>query len=402
MRRDLILPLAFMALLLIMAEPMHAQSVDSRIRVATFNVSLNRSGAGDLEKELAADSQQASRIAAVIRHIRPDILLLNELDFSAQTNNAKLFHDNYLANPQTDLLGGSAIHFKYLYSGPVNTGVSSQMDLNANGNTDDPEDAFGFGRFPGQYGMAAYSCFPILEKDVRTFQNFLWAQLPRPLRPYLPDGTTYYSDQVWPKLRLSSKSFWDIPIVSPLGKIHVLASHPTPPAFDGPEDRNGCRNHDEIMLIKHYIDNEHTLIDDAGIHGGLPNSEPFVVLGDLNSDPVDGGSRPEAISLLLNHNRVCQVSPPISQGAKAASSSQGGMNRQHKGDPQFDTGDFSDNSVGNLRVDYVLPSNDFRVVESGVFWPSSDELPLQFRQAFKDCINASDHRLVWADIQLPK
>jgi len=30
--------------------------------------------------------------------------------------------------------------------------------------------------------------------------------------------------------------------------IHILASHPTPPVFDGVEDRNGRRNHDEIRL----------------------------------------------------------------------------------------------------------------------------------------------------------
>jgi hypothetical protein len=28
----------------------------------------------------------------------------------------------------------------------------------------------------------------------------------------------------------------------PAGPIHILASHATPPVFDGPEDRNGLRN----------------------------------------------------------------------------------------------------------------------------------------------------------------
>ena len=34
---------------------------------------------------------------------------------------------------------------------------------------------------------------------------------------------------------------------------HLLASHPTPPVFDGDEDRNGKRNHDEVRLIADYI-----------------------------------------------------------------------------------------------------------------------------------------------------
>ena len=36
-------------------------------------------------------------------------------------------------------------------------------------------------------------------------------------------------------------------------KIHFLVSHPTPPVFDGPEDRNGRRNHDEIRLWADYV-----------------------------------------------------------------------------------------------------------------------------------------------------
>ncbi len=55
-------------------------------------------------------------------------------------------------------------------------------------------------------------------------------------------------------LRLSSKSHWDIPLQIGGAIVHVLTAHPTPPVFDGPEDRNGCRNHDEIRLWSDYID----------------------------------------------------------------------------------------------------------------------------------------------------
>ena len=35
--------------------------------------------------------------------------------------------------------------------------------------------------------------------------------------------------------------------------VHFLVSHPTPPTFDGAEDRNGTRNHDEIRFWADYI-----------------------------------------------------------------------------------------------------------------------------------------------------
>ena len=103
-----------------------------------------------------------------------------------------------------------------------------------------PQDAYGYGRFPGQYGMALLSRYPILEDQARTFQTLKWSAMPGALRP-----RGYYPDDVWRHLRLSSKSHWDVPIGVGMREdgfvVHALCSHPTPPAFDGEEDRNGCR-----------------------------------------------------------------------------------------------------------------------------------------------------------------
>lgn len=54
-------------------------------------------------------------------------------------------------------------------------------------------------------------------------------------------------------LRLSSKSHWDLPDYVGDRVVHVLAAHPTPPVFDGPEDRNGLRNADEIRFWADYV-----------------------------------------------------------------------------------------------------------------------------------------------------
>ena len=53
--------------------------------------------------------------------------------------------------------------------------------------------------------------------------------------------------------------------------IHTLVSHPTPPVFDGPEDRNGTRNHDEIRLWSDYVlpSRSGYIYDDEGERGGL-------------------------------------------------------------------------------------------------------------------------------------
>ncbi|MDQ3106173.1 MAG: GAF domain-containing protein, partial [Actinomycetota bacterium] len=57
-----------------------------------------------------------------------------------------------------------------------------------------------------------------------------------------------YSQAERDVLRLSSKSHWDVTLNIGGTLVHALVSHPTPPVFDGTEDRNGKRNHDEIRF----------------------------------------------------------------------------------------------------------------------------------------------------------
>ncbi|MEY4567176.1 MAG: hypothetical protein RLY14_2146, partial [Planctomycetota bacterium] len=358
--------------------------------------SFSKDESDGLIKELERDSQQAKRIAAVLRVVRPDIVLLNEFDYSPNHVAETLFSEKYLAAPQ-GAIAGEPIEYRYRYSADVNTGEPSGLDLDNNGKTDDPNDAWGFGKYPGHYGMLLLSKYPIRASEIRSFRKFLWSELPGAKRPSDPDtGQSYYSDEVWKQLRLSSKSHWDVPIDTPHGVIHLLCSHPTPPAFDGPENRNGNRNHDEIRLWKEYIENQNAsfLIDDAGKRGGLSEGRPFVIAGDLNADPIDGDDQGEAIKQLLQSPMVNASTTPRADGGKESAQRQGKKNSEHKGDPAEDTSDFNDRNPGNLRVDYVLPSIHFKITRSGIFWPT-----------FKQCMpidpnwmSASDHRLVWIDI----
>jgi endonuclease/exonuclease/phosphatase family metal-dependent hydrolase len=370
------------------------------VRVATYNASLNRATEGKLTEDLNSQAFQIRAVAAVVRDVQPDILLVNEIDFSSQNDNAALLEQNFFAASNPDDLGGLGWSMPFHFSAPVNTGIPSGMDLNNNGQHGEAEDAFGFGQFPGQYGMAIFSRFEIDVNRATTLQRFLWSNLPSPQKPQ-QGGNPFYAEAIWSKLRLSSKSFWDLPIKTPQGTLHLLASHPTPPAFDGLEDRNGCRNHDEIKLIHLYIESSEVLRDDQGQPVRFSDHSPFVILGDLNSDPRDGNSRSEAIRSLLSHPQISQFPAPRSLGATTAARDQGAANQYHQGDPAEDTADFSDHEVGNLRADYVLPSKHCQPFANGVVWPDLSSINPNKREAVKLLMDASDHHMVWVDIKMP-
>lgn len=369
----------------------HARKPDMDVRFATFNASLNRTADGELARDLSTRTNvQAQNVAETIQRTRPDVVLINEFDYAP--GNEDLFRDNYLAVSQR---GAAPIDYPYAYLAPSNTGIPSGHDLNNDGRVGGPDDAFGFGLFPGQYGMVVYSRYPIAEEDVRTFQLFRWQDMPGNLLP-----TDYYSPAEQADLRLSSKSHWDVPIEVGTKTVHLLAAHPTPPTFDGPEDRNGRRNHDEIRFWADYVGSPKQsayIYDDQGVTGGLKPGERFVIVGDYNADPLDGDSRDGAINQLLQHHRI-NVSSPTSVGGVEQSALQGGVNLQHRGDPALDTADFSE-PPGNLRVDYVLPSRGMQIRDAAVFWPASTD-PL-FRLVGTYPFPTSDHRLVWVDVKLP-
>lgn len=77
----------------------------------------------------------------------------------------RLFQDDYLSVAHN---GAAPIDYPYSYVAPVNTGVPSGLDLDNSGSVGGPNDAFGFGFFPGQYGMVVYSKYPIDQAAVRT------------------------------------------------------------------------------------------------------------------------------------------------------------------------------------------------------------------------------------------
>ena len=365
------------------------------VRFATFNASLNRSNQGDLVSDLSTpDNAQAKVIAETIQRTRPEVLLLNEFDYDASGEAARLFQENYLSVPQN---GAEPIVYGYAFSAESNTGIPSGVDLDNSGDVGGPNDAFGFGFFPGQFGMQVYSQHPIDFANVRTFQKFLWKDMPGAMLPVDPaTSESYYSDEALAVFRLSSKSHWDVPVVIDGHTVNFLVSHPTPPVFDGPEDRNGTRNFDEIRFWSDYVNGAGYMYDDAGHQGGW-SGDYFVIAGDQNSDPLDGDSIPGSAQLLLNNARVNATMTPSSLGAVEQNGLQAGANLSHLSDPANDTADFNDNPApGNLRADYVLPSANLDIVASGVFWPDASDPLFSLVGTFP--FPGTDHRLVWVDV----
>ncbi|MCI2418711.1 endonuclease/exonuclease/phosphatase family protein [Saccharopolyspora sp. K220] len=366
-------------------------SATEPVRFATFNASLNRATEGELLADLSTpDDPQAREVAEIVQRVRPDVLLLNEFDYVEGGAAVDAFRVNYLARGQS---GADPIEYPHAYSAPVNTGVPSGMDLDNDGTIGGGNDAYGFGAFPGQYGMVVLSKYPI--GQVRTFQLFRWADLPGarlPDDPATPQPADWYSPDELRSLRLSSKSHWDLPIDVDGRTVHFLTSHPTPPTFDGAEDRNGLRNQDEIRFWADYVTPGRSAYtyDDAGNSGGLAPGARFVIAGDQNSDPLDGDST--GARQILGAPRVLDPLPG-SAGAVEASRTQGGANENHRGIPYFDTADFNDEAPGNIRVDYVLPSAPLIPLRAGVFWPTSDDELARLN-------DTSDHHLVWTDLLL--
>lgn len=403
MPKSVIAVVSSLMLLALAVVPAGAQASPEPVRFATFNASLNRNSDGQLVDDLSTTTNlQAKTVAEIIQRTRPDVLLINEFDFVEGGLAADLFQDNYLSVSQG---GADPIDYPYHFVAPSNTGIPSGFDLNNNGVIGGPDDAFGFGFFPGQFGMAVFSKYPIDDDAVRTFQLFLWKDMPAALLPDdpgTPEPADWYSEAELEVFRLSSKSHWDVPIQIGARQVHFLVSHPTPPVFDGPEDRNGKRNHDEIRFWADYVTPGPAsayIYDDDGVSGGLKPGSMFVIAGDQNSDPLDGDSIPGSIQQLTEHQLVNTQVTPDSEGAAEASALQGGANLTHQSDPRFDTADFADGAPGNLRADYVLPRVNLRIQDAGVFWPTQADPLSSLTGVFP--FPSSDHRLVWVDVNVP-
>ncbi|MGB7240457.1 MAG: endonuclease/exonuclease/phosphatase family protein, partial [Sulfitobacter sp.] len=236
------------------------------LRVASYHTELKRDGPGLLMRDILRDKDpQLGAIYRVLTITNPDVVVLQGFDYDL--TGAAL-------NAFADRLGTDGPYYPYRFANRPNTGMPTVLDMDGDGRLGGPGDAQGFGRFSGQGGMAILSKHPILEDEVQDFSAVAWRELPGALLPVTDDNAPFPSAGAQAIQRLSSVAHWVVPIELPdKARIDLLAFHATPPVFDGPEDRNGKRNHDEIIFWNHFLNG----------HIGTRPAGPFVVLGVANT-----------------------------------------------------------------------------------------------------------------------
>lgn len=282
---------------------------------------------------------------SLITTSRPDILALQSFDYD---------HGGFALAALQDLLAEAGWPMPHHFARAPNSGVMSDHDLNGDGRTHDPQDAQSYGWFAGQDGMAVLSRTPFQADTAKSFTKLLWQDLDWARLP-TKDGQVFPSAQAMAVQRLSSKAHWQVAVDGPHGPVTLLTSHHSTPVFDGPEDRNGLRNADELRLWHRQLEY---------LTGA------FVLLGNFNLDPERGQGRHEVIQDLLSDPRL--------QDPRPAS----------KDDPA--TARFG-GAIGDLRVSYVLPARCIKVAQTGINWPDPPPKP---------DIRWSRHGLVWVDMDL--
>ena len=257
----------------------------------------------------AGTSPDLAVASAAIAALEADLLVLSGFDYDAG--------GLALAALNATL----PLPYPHLVALRPNTGIASGFDLDGNGRSDEARDAIGFGRFPGEGGMVLLSRLPVDAAQSVDHSGLLWRDLPGADLPPLPEG----AEQV---LRLSTTGHHDTAVVLPDGRrLHLLTWHATPPAFDGPEQRNTRRNHDEAAFWLYLLDSPQA------------PPEPFVLMGQANADPEKGNGDKGAIRALLADARLQDVLPG-------------------------DTVDYG-GTLGPLRVSYILPSAGITVTGWG-------------------------------------
>lgn len=355
-------------------------------RFAAFNVYEF-----DTEQVQEPGDKQAAAAAHVIQSADPDVLVVNELTNNFQQgkamdrSNAKAFVENYLTEAQSENV--DAVDYPNTFMPKVNTGVASGMDLNNDGAIDttrgDPSyanDAFGFGLFPGQYGFSVFSKHPIETDAIRTFRKFLWKDMPDGYLPTDEETELHLDESETDRFRLSSKTHADVPIRMDGTTVHGLFAHPTPPVFDGPGNFNGKRCHDEVRLLADIAAGADYVYDDSGTSGGLDGDADYVLMGDMNAYPGSAESLNAADEFFLENEDFNTRRRPTSPGGTI------------RGNP-YATADFN----GGVEVDYVLPAGNMAIRNSSVVWPIEISDKRGLAAAAND---ASDHHLVWADVEL--
>lgn len=283
-----------------------------------------------------------AQVAGVIRTLAgvgADVLVLADIDYDYDATTLTALRDA--------LREAGGPDYPAIYAPRPNTGIDTGLDLNGDGRNGGPADAQGYGRFAGQGGLAVLSRYPL--RAGPDHSTLLWKDIPDSL-------VIDHAGRAGPGAigadvqRLSSTSHFEVTVEAAL-PLTLMIFHAGPPVFDGPEDRNGRRNHDEVLFWKHRLDGAF----------GPPPTRQFAIVGAANLAPDGGDGRSGAIRSLLSDARL--QDPTDLSGETTVR--------------------WPDPGPGALRVDYILPSADLDVIDAGLTAPEA---------------KLSRHRLIWVDL----
>ena len=152
---------AALALSLALLQPAGAET----LRIATWNVGLDRIGPGLLVKDLSeGEDPQSLAVVRVLAALDADVVLLTSVDYD---------RGGVALDLLADLLAKAGQVYPHRFALRPNTGTQTGLDVDGNGRTGDPRDAQGFGLYSGNAGMAVLSRLPIDAEGARDFSGFL-------------------------------------------------------------------------------------------------------------------------------------------------------------------------------------------------------------------------------------
>ncbi len=349
------------------------------LRVATLSADLTGSSADDVLADLRDGLPEARTLAETAQLNAPDVLVLTGVSYDEQGQIAETLNEEYLAVGQN---GQEPLDYPHVFTAETNSGVDSGADLDGDGVIGGPSDALGYGEYPGHYGTVVLSKHPIQEDEVRTFQEFLWDDMPENSM-----DEEDFSELERSVLRLPSATLWDVPVSVDGEVIHVVASSVALPQSPGDVDLE--RSSDERRMVTDYVTGDGWyLYDDEGQEGPLPAGSRFVLLGQPVSPHGLDAEIQDLGSLLGSY--ALQDPEPAAVSEAPLSARPGSEDGTGEQDTRAVPG------ASDVRSSYALPASGLEVSGSGVFWPGEGEFG--FELVDPEQPHSLDDRLVWVDL----
>ena len=227
-----------LALLILLCLIYPAPAVSETLRLASYTAALERNAPGLLYRDiLYGKSSQIRAALRLIATIKPDVLALQRFDWDAELRAARAFQS---------ALKAQGWEMQNLLAPRPNTGVATGVDIDGNGQIGGPGDAQSYGIFAGQRGLLLLSRLPFDVQNSQDHSQVLWAEVPQTQSTDPPEIAKVQ--------RLAYVAMLQTSITWRQHPISLLTFHASPPVFDGPEDRNGRRNADEIAYAAALID----------------------------------------------------------------------------------------------------------------------------------------------------